>query len=245
MHPKTLRRYFDRFAGATGEVQIVQERTVLILDAFYFRRGEGVLVCRTTEKVLHWRWIATERIGEYACCLNALGDLGRSVAAATIDGRKGVRQLLESRGILVQFCQFHQILTVKGYIPARAKTEAARALRSVAVRLTSMHSLQFITALGVWHILYGAFLAERTYGTANKRRWQYTHRRLRSAYASLRRNTPYLFTFEQYPALGIPNTTNHCDGLFAHIKERIGIHRGLNSDRRKQMTDYLLESWSV
>ncbi len=243
MHPKTLRRYFDTYAGATGEVQVVQEEIVAIMDAFYFSRGEGILVCRTVTDVLCWFEVTTERIEDYAACIDAVAGLGRTMIAAVIDGRRGVRQMFTARGILVQCCQFHQIKTVKNYIPARAKTEAARALRAITMRLSESMSIQFETALDVWHVLYEPFLKERTYGTQNKRQWQYTHRRLRSAYRSLRTNLPWLFTFEQHPHLHIPNTTNHCDGLFSHIIERIGIHRGLSPKRRKKMVDYLLEDF--
>jgi hypothetical protein len=243
MHPKTLRRYFDRHTAVTGEVQIVRETVVLIMDAFYFRRGDGVLVCRTREKVLYCREVATERVQDYAACLSTVAAMGRTVIAATVDGRRGVRQLLEERGILVQFCHFHQILTVKQYIPARAKTEAARALRVLALRLAESSEVRFTIALAVWGVLYDSFLNERTYGTVNKRGWQYTHRRLRSAHRSLTTNSPKLFTFERYPQLHIPKTTNHCDGLFAHIEEKIGIHRGLAKARRKKMLDYLLSRY--
>lgn len=36
----------------------------------------------------------------------------------------------------------------------------------------------------------------------------YTHPRIVSAYKSLRRNTPYLFTYKKHPDLNIHNTTN-------------------------------------
>jgi len=225
-------------------VTIVREQIVAIIDAFYFSRGDGVLVCRTVQKVLHWREIATERIEDYVACLATVTAMGRAMVVAVIDGRKGVRQMFLAHRILVQCCQFHQIMTIKKYIPARAKTEAARALRALALRLSESMSIQFETALNAWQVLYGEFLRERTYGTMNKRRWQYTHRRLRSACRSLRTNLPWLFTFEHYPRLHIPNTTNHCDGLFAHVQERIGIHRGLSKARRKKMLDYLLEQYS-
>lgn len=244
MHPKTLRRYFDRYAGATGDVTVVREEIVAILDAFYFSRGDGVLVCRTVAGVLHWRTIATERIEDYVACLNTVVAMGRIVVVAVVDGRRGVRQMLLARGIIVQCCQFHQMLTIKKYIPERAKTEAARALRSIAFRLSESMGMQIEVTLRIWKVMYGDFLEERTYGTANKRKWQYTHRRLRSAHRSLHTNLPWLFTFERYPQLQIPNTTNHCDGLFSHIEERIGVHRGLSKARRKKMLDYLLEQYS-
>lgn len=243
MHARTLRRHFDRHAGATGEVIVRQECVVAILDAFYFAQGDGVLVCRTREDILHWREIGTERVEDYAVAVDAAAALGRTILVAVIDGRKGVRQMLLRRGILVQYCQFHQILTVKNYIPARAKTDAARALRRITLRLSGSSGIQFRTALDVWHVLYGDFLKERSWSDQNKRKWQYTHKRLRSAYRSLRTNCAWLFTFEDYPQLHIPKTTNHCDGLFSHLEEKLGIHRGLSRKRRKKMLDYLLENF--
>ena len=50
----------------------------------------------------------------------------------------------------------------------------------------------------------------------------YTHKTLRSAYLSLKRNLDYLFTFEAYPVLGMCNTTNLLDGRFADLK-RSGV----------------------
>ena len=51
----------------------------------------------------------------------------------------------------------------------------------------------------------------------------YTHKTLRSAYLSLKRNLDYLFTFEAYPVLGMCNTTNLLDGRFADFKAQIGV----------------------
>jgi len=66
--------------------------------------------------------------------------------------------------------------------------------------------------------------------------------RLRSAFRSLRTNLPYLFTCKDLPELDIPNTTNSCDGSFAHWKQKIKIHRGLAKHRRKKMINFLLEN---
>ncbi|MFH1298502.1 MAG: hypothetical protein ABII07_01630 [Patescibacteria group bacterium] len=41
----------------------------------------------------------------------------------------------------------------------------------------------------------------------------------------------------------MPNTTNHCDGLFSHIKQKVLIHRGISKQRRKKMIDYMLENF--
>ena len=71
-----------------------------------------------------------------------------------------------------------------------------------------------------------AFLTNRTVNEENGRS-HYTHKQLRSAYLSLKRNLDYLFTFETYPGLGIHNTTNLLDRKFADLKRKLGCHHGM------------------
>jgi len=75
----------------------------------------------------------------------------------------------------------------------------------------------------------------------SRRGWHYTHKRLRSAYRSLRNNLPYLFTYRKYPQLNIPNTTNALDGgLFSPLKDLLKVHRGIGDEMKKKLiVDYL------
>ena len=68
-----------------------------------------------------------------------------------------------------------------------------------------------------WFEPHQSYLNERTTNPETGKS-HYTHRKLRSAYSSLKRNLDYLFVFEQYPDLNIPNTTNLLDGEFAGLK---------------------------
>jgi len=61
---------------------------------------------------------------------------------------------------------------------------------------------------------------------------KYVHRKLRSAFRSLSTNLPFLYTYQKYPDLHIPNTTNSLDGSFNALKSHVNIHRGLRFDRR-------------
>lgn len=222
----------------------MKEPFVLILDATFFGRGYGILVGRNLEKVLYWQEIITESVQEYERLFRQMKAMDYRFSAFVIDGRRGVAQFLrhEYPDVPVQFCQFHQIQIVKRYIPKKAQTEAARALRGIALRLTKTAEAEFTRDLDEWHVKYQSFLKEKSF-VEEGCRWHYTHRRLRSAYRSLRTNLPYLFTFQGHPELCIPNTTNHCDGLFAHLKQKILIHRGISRKRRKQMIDYFLENF--
>ena len=81
--------------------------------------------------------------------------------------------------------------------------------RNVVIGLTFYVSILFRTPPN--------YLGERTINPETGKS-HYTHRQLRSAYFSLKRNLAYLFVFERYPDLDIPNTTNLLDGAFAGLK---------------------------
>ena len=92
----------------------------------------------------------------------------------------------------------------------------------------------FKSLFETWCEEYDEFLKERN------DQGQFMHRRLRSARRSIRTNMRYLFTYKNYPELKIPNTTNSCDGSFAHWKQKVKIHRGLRKHRRNKVINYLL-----
>lgn len=242
-NPKTLRKYFDRYAAVTGEMCSGIDPVCLTMDATFFSRNDGVLVCRANGRNLYWREIASEMVADYAICIDTLKNAGFRFASFTIDGRRGVRQMLQSRyvGVPVQHCHFHMLMFITQRLTRRPRLEAGKELRAIALTLTRATRASFESALARWYERWSALLREKTEGTTNKRRWQYTHRRLRSAYFSLLRNLPWLFTFEEYPYLNIPRTTNSCDGSFAHWKSKVRLHRSLARQRRKKMVDYLLE----
>lgn len=82
--------------------------------------------------------------------------------------------------------------------------------------------------------------AQKMSGNFDGLRLEPLHRRLRSARRSLKTNLPFLFTYKYYAELQIPNTTNSCDGSFAHWKQKLKIHRGLREDRRNKVINFLL-----
>ena len=50
-----------------------------------------------------------------------------------------------------------------------------------------------------------------------------------------------LFTFQQYPELNIPNTTNHIDGgINTKLKDLNRRHRGMKQSRRNKLFVNLL-----
>jgi len=207
---------------------------VIAADVTFWGRGYGVIVFRspTLKQNLWWKEVTFETPWVYKEGLNALMEQGWTITGAVIDGKRGVAQVFEAHGIPVQYCQFHQIKTVTKYLTRKPKTGAARELRSLALTLSHTNEATFRKQLVLWYERYESFLKERSPAPHTKRGWVYMHRRVRSAYRSLTTNLCRLLTYQKYPELGLPNTTNCLDGMFSQIKNRLAVHRGLRRDRR-------------
>jgi hypothetical protein len=240
---KTLKGYFDDHEPATGEIYIPQKPVNLIIDATFFTRSDGVLVARANSENLIWKEIETEKVEHYEELISTLHNAGVLFSSFVIDGKRGVLHMLLKTfsGIPVQLCQFHQLQIITRYLSKKPKLEAGKELRGLSLTLKKTDRKTFTDSLYQWHEKWKDFLAEKTVNPITDR-WHFTHKRLRSAYRSLKTNLPYLFTYLDYPELKIPNTTNSCDGSFAHWKGKLGVHRGLKKERRSKMMNYLLEN---
>ena len=157
--------------------------------------------------------------------------------------------------IPAQLCQFHQVKTVSRYLTRNPKTAAGKALWRLTLTLKDSGKTAFQGALQAWFEQREGFLNERT---ANEESGSshYTHKTLRIAYLSLKRNLDYLFTFEAHPELGMRNTTNLLDGRFADLKRKLGCHHGMKrknkirfikdyfSDNRGGSLHFVLYAWN-
>jgi len=209
-----------------------------VIDVIFFGRTSGVIVFRSPSlrKNLGWYPITKETPDEYERGIIELLLAGFEVTGVTVDGRPGVLQRVEKLGIPVQMCHFHQIQIVTRYTTRHPRLPAAKELRRLTMFLPRTDRTSFEYWLAEWHAKWQGFLTEKSYD--ERGRWRFTHERLRKAYRSLKRHLPYLFTFESHRA--IPNTTNSLDGSFAHIRDKLGCHRGLRWDRKLKLIDELL-----
>lgn len=212
---------------------------IAVTDATYFNRGYGILVirCPRLKKNLHFHEIKSETPEEYLKARKTLEARGYIIEAAVIDGRRGILRVFCD--VPVQFCQFHQVAIARRYLTSRPKLEAGKELRAIALSLRVSNELNFSQMLNIWYDRWHKFLKERTYADDGKH-WQYTHRRIRSAYRSLRTNLPYLFTYQKFPELKIPNTTNSLDGYFGKLKPLLNVHRGMTARRRYRLIQEIL-----
>ncbi len=215
---------------------------VIVADATFFGRAYGFIVFRSPElkRNLYSACIGYESIMDYHRGIMAVYKQGFPIKAAVLDGRPGVRNLF--RDVPVQMCHFHQQQIVRRYLTNNPQLEAGIELKRISDTLTFTNEKEFTNKLTNWHYKWNEFLKERTPDKINPKRWYYTHRRLRSAYRSLNINLPYLFTYQKYSKLNIPNTTNSLDGSFAHLKEKVTMHRGLRFNIKKKFIEQILQN---
>lgn len=207
---------------------------VVVMDATYFSRQEGILVVRdpNEKENLHVHELVSETKAEYEQARADLEGLGYTLLAVVLDGRTGIPRVFE--GLPVQICHFHQWQIVRRKLTLRPKLPSHQALFSIGRQISSSTEEQLRKRLDTFLKIYRKDLDERTYAWGTNRS-RPTHAKLRSAYGSLRRNLPHLYTYQKYPELKIPNTTNSLDGSFNALKAHVNVHRGLNKNRRRKI----------
>jgi hypothetical protein len=189
-----------------------------------------------------WHEVAGERMMHYEYGRRILEEKGWIFKAVVVDGRRGFINVFKD--IPVQMCQFHQIKQVTKYLTRKPQSNAGKDLRTLVLTLTTCTEEEFTTALTTWHDMHGTYIEEKTTETFlnGKTKWYYSHKKVRSAYRSIKHNLPYLFTYRRHPELHMPNTTNHIDGSFSVLKKKLAVHHGLNKKRRYKVISQLLKN---
>jgi hypothetical protein len=230
---RTIQRRID-------SVSVVQKTTFpqvvnLLMDTTYFGRSFGVMVFKDsiTGQILYKQYVKSETNKLYLLGVEQIVRRGIKIQSIICDGRKGLLQLFGN--IPVQYCNFHQVSTIRKYLTKRPKMQASIELWELTQLLVRTDKESFTGGLNDWNDKWNDFLNERRIDEKGKK--EYVHKRLRSASRSLKNNLPYLFTWYDNIDLGIPNTTNAIDGHFADLKNKLRNHNGLSIIRKKKFID--------
>ena len=212
------------------------------MDTTYFGRKWGVMVLydARSKRALTVTVIERETNVLYTQAVAALREKGVVIQSIICDGKSDLLGVFPD--VPIQMCQFHQIKIIVRHLTRKPKIPAAQALRALSLTLTETTQAAFEAALKRWYEQYAAFLNERS---VNKKTGHphYTHKRLRTAYNSLKRHLPWLFTCESFPELCILNTTNLLEGKFSEMKQLLRCHRGLKKESKLRfIKDYFVKN---
>ena len=173
----------------------------------------------------------------YQVALQTLKERGFTITAIVGDGKVTVSWLFKD--IPLQMCHFHQKQIVIRCITLNPLLPAGIELLAITNTLTTSSEADFTVRFTDWCTKWDEFLKEKSLNEKTGK-YFYTHRKLRSARDSIKRHLPILFTFEHYPHLNIPNTTNSLDGSFTKIKNSIAVHAGLAHKQKMKLVKTLL-----
>ena len=211
------------------------------MDTTYWGRNFGVMLFKdsyTGENLLKY-YVKTETNALYIEGVNELKKQGFEVVAIVCDGRKGLIQSFKN--IPVQMCQFHQVAIIRRYITKTPKLPASIELKELVAMMKMTDRESFEGGLILWYTKWESFLNERTTNPETGKS-HYTHKRLRSAYRSLKSNLNWLFTWYDNIELNIPNTTNAIDGHFSDLKNKLRNHNGLSRARKMKFINEFLKA---
>ena len=233
-----ISRQLDQAPFATA-VKIEPRPLAIVADTTFNGRSWGVCVLRSPKlkKNLAWQVVKKETVDAYHECRWRLEQKGFEITAAVIDGKPGVCAAFWD--VPIQMCQFHQIAIITRYLTAKPKLEAGKELRDLTLTLPRTDEVAFKAGLDAWLQKWQSFMNEKSCNPETGRKF-FTHKRLRSAYRSLARNKEILFTYQRYPGLNLPNTTNSLEGSFTLVKEMLRIHRGLKTRRKIKLITAIL-----
>ena len=165
---------------------------------------------------------------------------GFEIQSVTIDGRRGIPHIFKKYP--VQMCQFHNQRRILSRTTLNPKTDCGIRLKYIAKHFIKERWTKDKFTDEIHKILeeFQQFLNEKN------DKDEYTHRRLRSALFGIKLALPYLFTYQKYPNLRIPNTTNHVDGgINTKLKDLVRRHRRMRLDRRNKLLVNLLYNLSA
>ena len=236
VNEKTIRRDLE---GMRHVHKIAKYKDVTVqMDTTYWGRSFGLMVIRDALRgnVLWHKYVRHETVAQYVEGVNWLRSNGFRIYGAVIDGMKGLSQALKP--VPVQMCQFHQMLIVRRYLTQDPEIEASRNLLELVNGMAVTDKESFIGAFNEWYDKYRDVVNERVHdGRIRRRTPPYMRPRLRSAYLSVKRNIPLLWTFYDHPETGLPNTNNALEGLFSDLKTKVRVHSGISREHREKLLD--------
>jgi len=227
---KTIQKLLDSYEFIAP--QVFPRKIVLLMDTTYFW-DIWVMVFKDsqTKKIINFKLVVNENNYSYKQWVAELQEQWWIIEAIVCDGRKWLLGGFDGIWIPTQMCQFHQAAILRRYITKKPILQANKDLKELWTLLTVTDRETFEYELEEYYKKYEVFFKERKINS--KWKWEYVHKRTRSAYFSLKRNLKYLFCwYDYYWVIDIPNTTNALEWVFGHLKGKVSLHRGLKKERK-------------
>ena len=224
----------------------------IFLDGTY-TAGGCLIVASTLDHVVAWHWCKHETAPDYTRLLERIP----APLIATTDGGQGTASAIKTcwSTTHVQRCLVHAQRVVRRYTTSRPRTDAGKAIYTLALKLTRVRTKEEVAHWGVllhnFNTVYRTWMDEKTRikdpDTGNWT-WVWTHSNVRKAYNSLNHLWRHgmLFVYIKQPKgvlepARIKSTTNSLEGgINARLKEIARARRGRTNEHQRKMLDWWL-----
>lgn len=232
---RTLKNHFENYEAP--EKKHEPRKINLVVDALYFgERKEQTSWCAIVfrdpkrKENLWWNFFNTETTSAYLEGKWYLEKLGYKILSVTGDGFGGLRQAFSP--IPYQMCHVHMERIVVNGTTRNPELEAGKALLAIIKTLHYTDGETFKNYVKKYLEKYQNFINEKSENPLTGKT-SLTHEPLYKATMSLWRFLPFLFTFEKDK--NISRTSNTLEGHFSHIRDIVGVHRGLSRSQLEKV----------
>ena len=204
------------------------------MDTTYFWRKYGYMVFRLRDGK-KWRNILRYKVKYetndiYRKWIREIQAMWIEITGIVCDGRRWLLWWFGS--IPTQMCIQHQKQIMIRYITKKPKLEPSKELLEIVSMVWKSRKETMSEWLLDWYRRNKEWLNEKN------EKWWWVHRRVRSAYNSLRRNMEYVYMYEEYEYL--PKTTNSLEWKFSWLKQKLGNHRWMITKRMQKYINWYL-----
>lgn len=200
---------------------------VICIDVTYVGRKYGYLSVLDVHRGVCLYCDVTrgyETVYDYEKALLTLHGHGIYPKAVVMDGKFAAMKMFTRYGLYVQMCQFHMIRIMTAYLTRKPILDENKELRQIISAITRTDKEHFENWFYAWKLKNELWLQEKHKNDEGK--YEYSHQKTRSLVRGIVLLMPYLFIYEDYPELKIPNTNNLIEGVHSALKSKLNIHRG-------------------
>jgi len=242
----SLQRLFKFYLQSPPENTVESKGHVhLLIDGTYFENGLCLILYYDydIQYVQLFRQTNGEKFREIKEDLLNLKKLGTQVYSVTCDGHRAILKAVVKifPGAIVQRCVVHVKRQIKSYLGVKPQLAQAKDLLYFSRQITRINTQEqagkWLAELHHWYKEHEVFINQRSVNEQTGA-WWYTHKHLHQAATHLVNAIPHLFSYlndEQ-----IPRSTNQIEGYFAHLKEKLTLHRGLRFEAKKNFIKWYL-----
>jgi len=237
----SLWRHFNIFLDNPPSPKPLKARKEIYLkvDGTYFGKWGCALVYKEGRNKIYWNFVLRETYFNYLSDLSRIKRLGYDILGVTSDWHGGLVSAISTAYFDTphQRCLVHTKRLCRSLLTRKPETQAGMDLLEIAKLLTQVKTHQekriWILWLKRFEERYTNLMNQRTYplDLNSKKKWWYTHKKLRRAFRTFKISIPNLFIYLDNP--NIEKDTNGLESEFSHLKEKLGNHRGLKREKKE------------